>query len=323
MIKQCPVCNNEFVTERKNKTCSEECKKIDKRNYLDNKLKLRKVYRYCVLCNTTLKGDPNDYIKKIIGICKPCASEHNLDNNNRAARVIKYRLDKGILNKKHKKCTFCGKESYLFRDETKYPSCGSKECISKREKLLRSEKPKKYKEITCGVCGKKITVLAKSTGGKSSNKKYCSDKCRQIQEANRRKVYKEKIGIEKFREMNRAVNDRRRSDPVKKLICNIRTYLSMTLSKNQSAKGSNTFKILGYDADTLRRHLEKQFKDGMTWDNYGNVWHVDHRIPTDAFNFKQVDKRKLHEVIRKCWALDNLQPLDAIENMRKSNKILY
>lgn len=269
----------------------------------------------CLICGSK----SNDTVSCI---CPECYITYpHLREIDRPDKFVRFRL-----NNNHdlyfRYCTFCGVRIESL-GKTKYPTCLNKECISKKEKLLREEKPKKYKEITCGVCGKKITVLAKSTGGKSSNKKYCSDKCRQIQEANRRKVYKEKIGIEKFREMNRAVNDRRRSDPVKKLICNIRTYLSMTLSKNQSAKGSNTFKILGYDADTLRRHLEKQFKDGMTWDNYGNVWHVDHRIPTDAFNFKQVDKRKLHEVIRKCWALDNLQPLDAIENMRKSNKILY
>ena len=60
------------------------------------------------------------------------------------------------------------------------------------------------------------------------------------------------------------------------------------------------------------------FQPGMSWDNYGKYgWHVDHRIPVSSFNIISYDC----DDFRKCWALENLQPLWAIDNIRKGNKI--
>lgn len=59
----------------------------------------------------------------------------------------------------------------------------------------------------------------------------------------------------------------------------------------------------------------------MNWDNYGKptkdkkTWHIEHIIPQSTFDFTN------EEEIRKCWALSNIRPLDAIENIRKGNKI--
>jgi len=86
------------------------------------------------------------------------------------------------------------------------------------------------------------------------------------------------------------------------------------------AKGKNGSKweiFVGYTVDDLKRHLEKQFQPSMTWDNYGK-WHIDHIIPISAFSFTRPEDIDF----KQCWALENLQPLWAKENLRKSNKIL-
>jgi len=57
--------------------------------------------------------------------------------------------------------------------------------------------------------------------------------------------------------------------------------------------------------------LEALFRDGMTWDNYGSFWHLDHMKPLSLFS---------KENIMDAWRLDNLQPLLRLENLRKSNK---
>lgn len=62
----------------------------------------------------------------------------------------------------------------------------------------------------------------------------------------------------------------------------------------------------------LTRHLEKQFIDGMTWDNYGSYWHIDHVKPLSWFN--------LETEFKLAWALENLQPLKAFENLSKNNR---
>jgi hypothetical protein len=79
-----------------------------------------------------------------------------------------------------------------------------------------------------------------------------------------------------------------------------------------SYKINKTKEILGYSPIQLKEHLEKQFKKGMSWDNYGE-WHIDHIIPISLAT-------TLEEGI-KLSQLDNLQPLWAEENMFKSNKI--
>ncbi len=80
----------------------------------------------------------------------------------------------------------------------------------------------------------------------------------------------------------------------------------------------STEEILGYSSEELRKHLESGFTEGMSWSNYGpSGWHIDHIIPVSAFNFSSPDDIDF----RRCWALDNLQPLWAGDNIRKSNQL--
>jgi desulfoferrodoxin (superoxide reductase-like protein) len=63
--------------------------------------------------------------------------------------------------------------------------------------------------------------------------------------------------------------------------------------------------------------LEKQFKLGMNWDNYGRSgWHIDHIKPCASFDLTKKEEQL------KCFHYTNLQPLWARENLIKSDKIL-
>jgi hypothetical protein len=81
------------------------------------------------------------------------------------------------------------------------------------------------------------------------------------------------------------------------------------------------FTILEYTAEDLLNHLESRFTSGMTWDNYGkgsDKWNIDHIIPDSSFKYDCFD----HPEFKKCWALENLQPLWEPENLKKSNKVI-
>ena len=69
----------------------------------------------------------------------------------------------------------------------------------------------------------------------------------------------------------------------------------------------------------LKEHIEKQFKDGMSWKNYGK-WHIDHIIPINYFvkecNFKLTKTQK------KCFNYNNLQPMWAYDNLQKGSRLL-
>jgi hypothetical protein len=71
--------------------------------------------------------------------------------------------------------------------------------------------------------------------------------------------------------------------------------------------------LLGCSIIEFRQHLEKQFVNGMKWENYGE-WHIDHIIPCSSFDLSKIDEQK------KCFHYTNQQPLWKIDNLRKGNR---
>lgn len=75
-----------------------------------------------------------------------------------------------------------------------------------------------------------------------------------------------------------------------------------------------TFQYLGYTKADFVAHIERQFTNGMTWDNYGK-WHVDHIVPVAHFVRNGITD------VRTINALSNLQPLWKLDNLRKSDSL--
>lgn len=115
----------------------------------------------------------------------------------------------------------------------------------------------------------------------------------------------------------RRLKDRNRikNDPMFRLSRNTGTLMYLSLRENKASKKWET--LVGYSLDDLKTHLEKQFKEGMSWDNYGSGWHVDHIVPRSFFKLTSHNS----EEFRKCWSLNNLQPLWARENISKGDKL--
>lgn len=76
-------------------------------------------------------------------------------------------------------------------------------------------------------------------------------------------------------------------------------------------------RLVGYTLNDLTKHLEKKFSKGMTWENYGTYWHIDHIIPVSAYNYSSY----LDIDFRECWSLKNLRPLLANENISKGGRL--
>ena len=158
---------------------------------------------------------------------------------------------------------------------------------------------------------------------RDNNKEYMSNKSKTWYEQNKEhrkeylKEYREK-NIVKIRKTKRDYErNRKASDPLYKLITNFRTAIWTVLKESNVDKYGHYFDILQYTPEELIIHLEKQFKDDMTWDNYG-IWHVDHKLPITSFDIQEMGD----DEFMRCWCLDNLQPMWGEENIRKSNKIL-
>lgn len=104
--------------------------------------------------------------------------------------------------------------------------------------------------------------------------------------------------------------------PEVRLATNIRKRVNSALKKwNRGYKGK--LKLIGCTKEELRDYLEKQFKLGMSWDNYGE-WHVDHIQPLCSFNLlddKELAKAAHYTNLRPLWAKDNLKK--SVEDVKK------
>ena len=115
---------------------------------------------------------------------------------------------------------------------------------------------------------------------------------------------------EKTRAMYRASQRKRLSDPVKRLNARISNQVWQAIKADKG--GRSVASLVGYSMLELRAHLERQFLRGMTWENMGE-WHIDHIVPLSSFTITGPDDPEL----RRAWALPNLRPLWAEDNMRK------
>jgi len=92
-----------------------------------------------------------------------------------------------------------------------------------------------------------------------------------------------------------------------------RNILYRTLKYLGKEKQNKTLIELGYSAVQLKHHIEKQFKEGMSWDNHGE-WEIDHIKSLTLFDEYSTPKE--------VNALSNLQPLWKEENRHKYNNII-
>lgn len=167
-----------------------------------------------------------------------------------------------------------------------------------------------------------ITRLLGFFVGVTMNSKTCT-KCGETKPATKDHFWREvsgKYGLRgdcKLCASNRQsranyYNELRKNNQSYKLYKSLQTLLSNTMSGR--TKKCKTFKYIGCSVVELKSHLENQFKDGMSWENYGK-WHIDHITPRSHFDHNNESE------IFKCWHYTNLQPLWASENIKKGNRI--
>ena len=110
---------------------------------------------------------------------------------------------------------------------------------------------------------------------------------------------------------------RRRKDPVFRLQDNLRRRINNALKYIGVKKSKKSLELLGIpNIEFFWKYLESKFKPGMTRENYGKLWHIDHIKPCISFDLSKVEQQF------KCFNYTNLQPLWAHENLSKNSKII-
>lgn len=134
-----------------------------------------------------------------------------------------------------------------------------------------------------------------------------------VERAKRWNVANNDLRNERFRE-------RYATDPKYKLDVSMANGIGDSLS---GAKGGRSWtSLVDYSLDQLKSHIERQFSDRMTWDNWGrwpDGWHIDHIVPRSSFSYTTAEDPEFLT----CWGLTNLRPLWAVDNLKKSGKRLF
>lgn len=200
-----------------------------------------------------------------------------------------------------KECKYCNKK--FTPNRSKQLFCNSK-CTNKFHELKRV---KVFNEVNCKKCNLLFTPRA-------YNNCYCSKECKETRNAKAAKVKKCKICSIEFKtshfKKEYCSYNCRENNIDKRISRNIRNRVWYAINKYRPG---SAIKDLGCTVVELKRYLESQFQDGMSWENYGE-WHIDHIEP--LANFDLTDR----EQFKKAVHYTNLQPLWAIDNLIKGAK---
>jgi hypothetical protein len=196
-------------------------------------------------------------------------------------------------------CKSCCKEYYQANKEIikEY----HKE-YNKANKEYRNERAKEYHQAN------KERINESKKEYRKANKEYYKEYHKEYYQANKEKM--NEISKEYSKEWQR---ERRKTDPLFKIKCNLRTRTCKAFKNKGYSKTSKTQEMLGVDWEVAKQHIERQFTKGMNWDNQGE-WHIDHIIPLASANNEEELKKLCH--------YSNLQPLWAEDNLEKSAKII-
>jgi hypothetical protein len=226
-------------------------------------------------------------------------------------------------------CSTCGfpktldrfqKRLYTTKDgEVKF--CYLSECMDCKNERARKNNPntkdKRKKTRAAYYQNNKAEIRDKGDLYYQENRDAVLSSQKEYQAANKDKVRESKRRSEKNREKN---------DPSFKLRKRVSAQVRDHLRRfGSSKKGNSILEFLNYSVDDLRAHLEKQFGPWMTWDNYGFfdsktwddedqttwTWSIDHIIPQYRLPYQAMDE----DNFKKCWALENLRPLSAKQNL--------
>lgn len=216
-----------------------------------------------------------------------------------------------------KKCNKCKIKKEVIGFYNTSTIC--KTCIKSREKVKRDNDPIvkirrqklvdkvalfKLDQMICSKCNVKKSIKDYSSEPKGWNRlrsdcNFCKNK--RISDYNAKTGAKRDYMAEYLKDSNNRLAD------------NLRSRLRKAIKNDQ--KVGSAISDLGCSIEELKKHLEDQFAEGMTWDNYGlKGWHIDHIKPLAKYNLSNPEEFK------EACNYKNLQPLWAKDNLKKGAK---
>jgi hypothetical protein len=113
--------------------------------------------------------------------------------------------------------------------------------------------------------------------------------------------------------VRREVSKRHRDTINGTIVNRVRSRIAVALRQGYT-KSASTLSLIGCSIPEFKNHLESQFQDGMSWENFSE-WEIDHRVPLSAFNLADPHQQKL------AFNFENCQPMWKRSNREESDRV--
>jgi len=231
--------------------------------------------KVCMVC-----GKEHDY--RVLNYCKSCYArkyrQANLDKVHTQKSASYLRCKEHVNNH--------SRENYL-KDPLKIKQCVLRYKTNNRDKYLQTKRNGYYNKL-------------------KENPNYNHETY--LRSIPQRKLYL-KQNNDELREYRRLYRIKKKKEDLNfRIRVNLANRILIALKRGQ--KYEHTIDLIGCSIPELKKHLELQFKAGMSWNNYGR-WHIDHRVACARFDLTKRENQL------KCFHYSNLQPLWDYENFSK------
>lgn len=213
-----------------------------------------------------------------------------------------------------KECKGCGSK---FRCEVKRQPYCSHECYAK-------SKSRNTSVLQCMICLHSLGFGIKEIGKRTASGHHGVRKAlikagkynpiRSMKIAANRRV--QTANFESIKIQTRQPQSRQSSlTPIQKTRRLLRNQITRMCFHMRVSREMRTEQYVGCSFEEAKQRIESQFTRGMTWENCGSFWHLDHIVPLSSFDLNNPKQRMIANHI------SNLRPLKAKENLKKGNKI--
>jgi len=223
----------------------------------------------------------------------------------------------------NKVCNKCGQTKPLdeFRTTTRQTRDGIKQyCERSCKKCNYESKKERVKKLKTTNAAEYKKIIDKQV---ARDKNYYDKNKERIKKRNNKYYAKNKKSLKQQRKEYRK-NNPEKVKKWKKVTDTTNGKLSWNYRRRvrkEIGSGKGWSKLLGCSTEHLKKWFEFNFNIdshiGMSWDNYGTVWEIDHVAPCCMFDMAN------DEHVAICFSWTNTLPITVAYNQTKNGKVKY
>ena len=300
----CPECNESFLPKRTDTDfCSAQCRAIKRKrdNHEKNARKLKNIT--CVICGGTFKQKRSNQ-ECCSYECNDAKQTKKKSNERRSELNAERRVCK---NRTCTKIFIPNRGNQVFCSESCADTTGKREYKERNVELTklreRDRKRKKYQADEAYRESRKQKTLNRFHALTTAEK------------TERSRLNRAQRDPDALREYHRNYQQERSDNDIEFKITNrLRSRTRAAIRYGQGLKQKETLELLGCPNQKARQHIEEQFEEGMSWENWTmDGWHLDHIRPCISFDLRMESQQFV------CFNYRNLMPVWSQKNLSKND----